>query len=147
MSTALTKPLMRKTEKIEIHKPDHSQQDDIQEVWCKCGWNDIQREAGHWWGQVVTGKQPEWRLFREANVAFASQAFFSAATGRLSCLYLSNIEGKISTASSPKNRPLRIWLRSEWHRHLDRLDQWSMYPKSPPSKNDFYEFCILLAVF
>ena len=36
---------MRKTEKIEIHKPDHCQHDDIQEVWCKCGWNDIQREA------------------------------------------------------------------------------------------------------
>ena len=43
------------------------------------------------------------------------------------------LKEKISTTWSPKNR---IWLRSEWHRHLDRLDQWSMYPKSPPSKND-----------
>ena len=140
MSTAMTKPYIRKTEKIEIHKPDHSQQDDIQEVWCKCGWNDIQRVAGHWWGQVVTGKQPEWRLFLEANVD--SQAFFSVATGRLSCLYLSNIEGKdFHRLISKKNRPLqnlvKIWMTSTFGQ------AWSMINVSkvtPLQKWSFMNF-------
>ena len=141
---------MRKTEKIEIHKPDHCQQDDIQEVWCKCGWNDIQRKAAHWWGQVVSGKQPEWRLFLEANVA--SQAF-SAATGRLSCLWYSLVDTvydtdacqilkeKISTASSPKTRPLqnlvKIWMTSTFGQ------AWSMINVSkvtPLQKWSFMNF-------
>ena len=58
------------------------------------------------------------------------------------------LKEKISTASSPKNRPLqnlvKIWMTSTFGQ------AWSMINVSkvtPLQKWSFYEFCILLAVF
>ena len=87
--------------------------------------------GGRWW---LASSQSEGFSVKQMLPLPRKHSFLQLQADWVACQILKE---KISTASSPKKTgPFRIWLRSEWHRHLDRLDQWSMYPKSPPSKND-----------